>query len=349
MPTPPAFFSVRRRILLAALPLPAICGLAAAWPAPGRAQAAPPPVSLLNVSYDPTRELYAAFNKAFAAHWQAKTGQTVTVRQSHGGSGKQARAILDGLEADVATLALAGDINTLAERGKLIPPDWQKRLPHNSSPYSSTIVLLVRKGNPKGIRGWADLLKPGVQVMAANPKTSGGARWSYLAAWGQAQQAGGEAAARDYVARLYRSVPVLDTGTRGTSVSFGQRGLGDVMLSWESEAHMLDKEMPGKFEIVYPGVSILAEPPVTLVDKVVDKRGTRAVAQAYLEHLYSEEGQRIAAQHFYRPADPQVAARFAQQFPPLKLFGIDELFGGWAKASATHFADGALFDQLYAR
>ncbi len=309
-------------------------------------------VSLLNVSYDPTRELYQDFNKAFARYWQGKTGDTVAVKQSHGGSGKQARSVIDGLEADVVTLALAYDVDELAQRAKLIPAEWQKRLPHNSSPYTSTYIFLVRKGNPKGIRNWDDLVKPGVSVITANPKTSGGARWGYLAAYGFAlkQPGGNDAKAREFVARLFANVPVLDSGARGSTVTFAERGVGDVLLAWENEAHLSLKEFGAdKFDIVYPAVSILAEPPVTVVDRTVDKRGTRAAAQAYLEYLYSPEGQDIAARHFYRPIDTAVAARYARQFPKLNLFNIDDTFGGWAQAQKTHFSDGGVFDQIYTR
>ena len=306
-------------------------------------------ITLLNVSYDPTRELYVDFNKAFAAHWKARTGDNVAVRQSHGGSGKQARSVIDGLDADVVTLALAYDIDELAEKGRLIPADWQKRLPHNSSPYTSTIVFLVRKGNPKAIKDWDDLVKPGVSVITPNPKTSGGARWNYLAAWGYAQKKyGSDAKAQEFVAQLFRNVPVLDSGARGSTTTFVERGIGDVFISWENEAFLAVKELgPEKFEIVVPSVSILAEPPVTVVDKVVDRKGTRDVARAYLEYLYSPEGQDIAGRNYYRPTDPQVAARFARQFPKVNLFKIDEVFGGWAKAQKTHFADGGVFDKIF--
>ena len=308
------------------------------------------PVTLLNVSYDPTRELYADFNQAFAKHWRAKTGQEVAVKQSHGGSGKQARSIIDGLEADVATLALAGDTDALHANGGLVPANWQSRLPHNSSPYTSTIVLVVRKGNPKGIRDWDDLVKPGVSVITPNPKTSGGARWNYLAAWEFAKRRlGGDAQARDFVSRLYRNVAVLDTGARGSATTFAQRGQGDVFISWENEAHLLQREFEGRFEIIYPSLSILAEPAVTVVDRTVDRKGTRAVATAYLEYLYSDEGQDIAGRHFYRPTSAKAQARYAQQFPKVALFGIDEAFGGWAKAARVHFADGAIFDQIYTK
>ena len=306
--------------------------------------------TLLNVSYDPTRELYQDFNAAFAQHWKNQTGETVTIQQSHGGSGKQARAVIDGLEADVVTLALAYDIDAIAEKGKLIPQDWQKRLPNNSSPYTSTIVFLVRKGNPKGIQDWDDLVKPGVSVITPNPKTSGGARWNYLAAWGYALKKDGndEAKAREFVTKLYRNVPVLDSGARGSLTTFTERGIGDVFLSWENEAFLATKELgPGKFEIVTPSLSILAEPPVTVVDKVVDKKGTRKTAEAYLQYLYSDEGQNIAGQHFYRPRDPKIAAQYAGQFSKVNLFTIDEVFGGWQKAQRTHFDDGGVFDQIY--
>jgi sulfate/thiosulfate transport system substrate-binding protein len=309
-------------------------------------------ITLLNVSYDPTRELYADVNKAFAAQWKAKTGDTVAVKQSHGGSGKQARSVIDGLEADVVTLALAYDIDEVAERAKLLPAAWQKRLPHNSSPYTSTYIFLVRKGNPKGIKDWGDLVQPGVSVITANPKTSGGARWGYLAAYGWAlkQPGGNDAKAREFVARLYNNVPVLDSGARGSTVTFAERGVGDVLLAWENEAHLSLKEFGAdKFQIVYPPVSILAEPPVALVDKVVDKRGTRAVAQAYLDFLYTPEGQELAAKHFYRPIDDKVSAKHAKTFPKVSLFTIDEVFGGWTKAQKTHFADGGVFDQIYTR
>jgi len=307
-------------------------------------------VSILNVSYDPTRELYGEYNKAFAKYWQAKTGDSVSVKQSHGGSGKQARSVIDGIESDVVTLALAYDIDEIAERAKLLPPDWQKRLKHNSSPYTSTYIFLVRKGNPKGIKNWDDLVKPGVSVITANPKTSGGARWGYLAAYGFAlkQPGGTDAKAQTFVASLFKNVPVLDSGARGSTVTFAERGIGDVLLAWENEAHLAFKEFGAdKFDIVYPPVSILAEPPVSVVDKVVDKRGTRAVAQGYLDYLYSTEGQDIAARNFYRPIDPVIAAKYAANFPKIHLFTIDEVFGGWAKAQKTHFADGGVFDQIY--
>ncbi|MCX7250255.1 MAG: sulfate ABC transporter substrate-binding protein [Burkholderiales bacterium] len=307
-------------------------------------------VELLNVSYDPTRELYVEFNAAFAKHWKAKTGQEVSIKQSHGGSGKQARGIIDGLDADVATLALAGDTDALHNNGKLIPKDWQKRLPHNSSPYTSTIILVVREGNPKGIKDWDDLARPGVKVITPNPKTSGGARWNYLAAWEFAKRKyGGEAQARDFVRKLYENVPVLDTGARGSSITFAQRNQGDVFISWENEAYLLEKEFGAKFDIVYPSVSILAEPAVTVVDKTVDRKGTRQVAEAYLNYLYSDEGQDIAGRNFYRPISAKAQAKYAKQFPKLNLFSIDQAFGGWTQASKDHFADGASFDQIYTK
>ncbi|GAA5164559.1 sulfate ABC transporter substrate-binding protein [Viridibacterium curvum] len=308
-------------------------------------------VTLLNVSYDPTRELYEDFNKAFAAQWNAKTGETVTIKQSHGGSGKQARAVIDGLDADVATLALAYDIDELSSIGKLIPADWQKRLPHNASPYTSTIVFLVRKGNPKAIKDWNDLVKPGIGVITPNPKTSGGARWNYLAAWAYAlaQPGGNDAKAKDFVKAIYGNVKVLDSGARGATTTFVERGIGDVLLAWENEAYLAVRELgPDKFDIVVPSQSILAEPPVTIVDKVVDRRGTRKQAQAYLEYLYSPQGQEIAAQNYYRPIDPAVAKKYEKTFAPVKLVTIDKVFGGWQKAQATHFADGGTFDQIYA-
>jgi len=315
---------------------------------PGLASAAQ--VTILNVSYDPTRELYQVYNRAFAKHWKAKTGDDVKVRQSHGGSSKQARAVIDGLEADVVTLALSYDIDAIAEHAKLLPADWQKRLPHNSSPYVSTIVFLVRKGNPKQIKDWNDLAKPGVSVITPNPKTSGGARWNYLAAWtyGLKQPGGDDTKAREFVTRIYRNVPVLDSGARGSTTTFAERGIGDVFISWENEAHLAQKELGrDKFEIVVPSLSILAEPPVALVDKVVDKRRSRAVAQAYLDFWYTPEAQEIAVKHFYRPSDPKIAAKYVKQFAEVKLYTIDEVFGGWRKAQQTHFADGALFDQIY--
>jgi sulfate/thiosulfate-binding protein len=307
-------------------------------------------VELLNVSYDPTRELYQEFNAAFARQWAAKTGDKVTIKQSHGGSGKQARTVIDGLTADVVTLALAYDIDEISARAKLLPADWQKRLPQNSSPYTSTVVFLVRKGNPKHIKDWDDIARPGISVITPNPKTSGGARWNYLAAWGYALKNYGndEAKAREFVAKIYKNVPVLDSGARGSTTTFVERGIGDVLLAWENEAFLAAKELgPEKVDIVVPSISILAEPPVTLVDKVADKHGTRKVAQAYLEYLYSEEGQDIAGRNFYRPTNAKVAAKYAAQFPKINLFRIDEVFGGWQKAQKTHFADGGVFDQIY--
>jgi sulfate transport system substrate-binding protein len=306
-------------------------------------------ITLLNVSYDPTRELYQDFNPAFAKAWQAKGGDKVTIKQSHGGSGKQARSVIDGLDADVVTLALADDINAIADNAKLLPADWQKRLPHNSTPYTSTIVFLVRKGNPKAIKDWDDLVKPRVSVITPNPKTSGGARWNYLAAWAFAKQKyGDDTRARDFVAQLYRNVPVLDSGARGSTTTFVERGVGDVLLAWENEAFLALKEFgPDKFEIVAPSLSILAEPPVAVVDKNVDRKGTRKVAGAYLQYLYSDEGQEIAARNFYRPSDPRVAAKYAGKFPMLTLVTIDGAFGGWPNATKTHFADGGTFDQIY--
>jgi len=310
------------------------------------AAAAPAQVKLLNVSYDPTRELYQEFNAAFAKSWLAKTKQTVTIQQSHGGSGKQARSVIDGLEADVVTLALAYDVDAIAKAG-LLPANWETRLPHNSAPYTSTIVFLVRKGNPKKIVDWPDLARPGVAVVTPNPKTSGGARWNYLAAWGwAAKKYGSDAKAKDFVAKLYKNVPILDTGARGSTITFVERGIGDVLLAWENEALLAVKQMgPGKFDIVTPSVSILAEPPVAVVDKVADKHKTAAVARAYLEYLYSPEGQEIAAKHYFRPTDSAVAAKYAAQFPKIELFSI-RAFGGWAKAQPAHFGDGGVFDQI---
>lgn len=309
-------------------------------------------VQLTNVSYDPTRELYQAINPAFAAKWKAQSGQVVTFRMSHGGSGKQSRAILDGLAADVATLGLAYDIDVLAEKGKLLPADWQKALPDNSSPYTSTIVFLVRTGNPKGIRDWADLVKPGVQVITPNPKTSGGARWNFLAAWAHGREAGGgsDASAEDYVRRLYANVPVLDSGARGSTTTFVERGIGDVLLAWENEAFLAEKELgKGKFEIVVPSLSVLAEPPVAVVTANAKRNGTEAVAKAYLEFLYTPEAQTLIARNFYRPRDPNVAAQFKAQFPELRLATIDKDFGGWAKAQKQFFDDGGVFDRIYAK
>jgi sulfate transport system substrate-binding protein len=306
-------------------------------------------VTLLNVSYDPTRELYQEFNAAFAKYWKEKTGQTVSVRQSHGGSSKQARAVIDGLQADVVTLALAYDVDAIHEQARLLPKDWQQRLPHNSAPYTSTLAFLVRKGNPKRLKDWEDLGKPGVAVITPNPKTSGVARWNYLAAWGYALKKNNndEAKAKAFITQLYKNVPILDSGARGATTTFVERGIGDVLINWENELLLIQKLSPGQFEIVAPSVSILAEPTVSLVDKVVDKRGTRKIAQAYLEYLYSEEGQEIAARNFYRPRLPAIAAKHAAQFPQLNLFTIDEVFGGWQKAHKTHFADSGVFDQIY--
>jgi len=307
-------------------------------------------ITLLNVSYDPTRELYAEYNPLFIKHWKAKTGQDVTIKQSHGGSGKQARGIIDGLEADVATLALAGDTDALHNNGGYIPKDWQKRLPLASSPYTSTIVLVVRQGNPKGIKDWDDLIKSGVSVITPNPKTSGGARWNYLAAWEFAKRKyGGDAKAKEFITRLYANVPVLDTGARGSSITFAQRNQGDVFISWENEAYLLEKEFGNKVDFVYPSLSILAQPAVTVVDKNVDRKGTRAVAEEYLKFLYTEEAQDIIGKNFYRPTSAKAQAKYAKQLPKVNLFTIDEAFGGWDKAAKDHFADGASFDQIYAR
>lgn len=305
--------------------------------------------TLLNVSYDPTRELYKEINAEFAKKWKAETGEDVTLRASHGGSGKQARSVIDGLEADVVTLALGYDVDAIAEKG-LTGKDWQTRLPHNASPYTSTIVFLVRKGNPKGIKDWSDLVKPGIAVITPNPKTSGGARWNYLAAWAYAlkQPGGSEATAKAFVQKLYKNVPVLDSGARGATTTFTERGIGDVLIAWEDEALLATRvEGKDKFDVVVPSVSILAEPPVAVVDKVADKRGTRKAAEAYLKFLYSPQGQEIGAKHFYRPTDPAVARRHESEFPKVKLVTIDDTFGGWQKAQKTHFADGGQFDQLY--
>lgn len=331
-----------RMIIVPALLLSLVAGIA---------QASATSAGMLNVSYDPTRELYQDYNKAFAKHWKQTTKQDVTIKQSHGGSGKQARAVIDGLDADVVTLALAYDIDSIYSQAKLLPENWQKRLPGNSSPYTSTIVFLVRKNNPKKIKDWNDLVQPGVKVITPNPKTSGGARWNYLAAWAYAlKQAGGsEAKAREFVTRLYRNVPVLDSGARGSTTTFVQRGQGDVLIAWENEAFLAVNELgKDRFEIVVPSLSIRAEPPVAVVDRVVDRKGTRKLAEEYLKYLYSPEGQDIAAKHFYRPFDQKVAAKYAKQFPKLNMVTIDESFGGWAKAQKTHFADGGIFDQIYA-
>lgn len=328
--------TIKKTWLIASLLLPIAAGAAE--------------ISLLNVSYDPTRELYQDFNDAFAKHWQAKTGDKLTIKQSHGGSGKQARSVIDGLTADVVTLALSYDIDEISSKGRLIPKDWQARLPNNSSPYTSTIVFLVRKGNPKGIKDWNDLTKTGVSVITPNPKTSGGARWNYLAAWAYAkkQNGGDEAKTKEFVSKLFKNVPVLDTGARGSTTTFVERGIGDVLLAWENEAFLAQKELGvGKFEIVVPSLSILAEPPVTVVDKFAKKHGTEAVAKAYLEYLYTEEGQEIAAKNYYRPTLASVAKKYESQFPKVKLVHIDQEFGGWQKAQKTHFSDGGTFDQIY--
>jgi len=317
----------------------------------GAASAQAADVSLLNVSYDPTRELYQDYNIAFAKHWKEKTGQTVELQQSHGGSGKQARAVIDGLDADVVTLALAYDVDQLFQKGKLIPENWQSRLPNNSAPYTSTAIFLVRAGNPKGIKDWDDLVKPGVAVVTPNPKTSGGARWNYLAAYGYAlKKYGSEDAAKEYVKKLFKNVAVLDTGARGATVSFAEREIGDVLIAWENEAYLSLKEYgASKYEVVVPSVSILAEPTVSVVDKVAKKHSTEELAQEYLQYLYSKEGQEIAAKNFYRPRDPEVLAKHSKQFKNLNLFTIDEVFGGWTKAQATHFSDGGVFDQIYSQ
>jgi len=331
----------RLAILTTSLSLLAVAGRGGT---PAQAQ-----VKLLNVSYDPTRELYQEVNKTFAEKWKQQTGQTIEISQSHGGSGKQARSVIDGLEADVVTLALAADIDAIVEKSKRVAPDWATRLPNHSTPYSSTIVFVVRKGNPRQIKDWEDLVKPGTVVVTANPKTSGGARWAYLAAWGAAQQKlGSPDKAKDFVAKLYKNVPVLDSGARGSTITFAQRGIGQVLLAWENEAQLLVKEMgKDKFDIVYPSISIQADPPVTLVDRNVDKHKTRAAAEAYLKFLYTDEGQEIGARHYYRPTTAAILARNQAKFPKLKLFSIDDLFGGWSTATKTHFADGALFDQIY--
>ena len=306
------------------------------------------PVTLLNVSYDPTREFYVEYNNAFSKFWKAKNNQDVVIKQSHGGSGKQARSIIDGLDADVATLALAGDIDAIVKNSSILPSDWQKRLPNNSSPYTSTIILVVREGNPKGIKDWDDLIKPGVSVITPNPKTSGGARWNYLAAWEFAKRKyGNDTKAKEFIQKLYANVPILDTGARGSTITFAQRNQGDVLISWENEAYLLEKEFSTKFDVVYPSLSILAEPPVTIVDKNVDKKGTRKVAEAYLQYLYSDEGQDIAGKNFYRPTSAKAASKYAKQFPKINLFTIEQGFGGWEKADKDHFADGGSFDQIY--
>jgi sulfate transport system substrate-binding protein len=308
-------------------------------------------IELLNVSYDPTRELYVDYNAAFTKYWKAKTGDDIIIKQSHGGSGAQARSVIDGLQADVVTLALAADIDSIHAHADLLPADWQSRLPNNSTPYTSTIVLLVRQGNPKGIKDWDDLVRPGVSVIVANPKTSGGARWAYLAAWGYAERKyGSKDKARDFVSALYKNVPVLDAGARGSTITFAQKELGDVLIAWENETFLAKKEFPdAKFETVVPSSSILAEPPVAVVDKVAEQKGTAEVAKAYLEYLYSDEGQDIAGRNFYRPSNPVIAAKYASVFPKLVLFTIADVFGGWANAQKTHFADGGIFDQIYQR
>lgn len=345
MPADDLLLKNRRGLLKVGL---AGAGLAAGSSVVGAAFAGPPPATLLNVSYDPTRELYKAINAAFIADWRAKTQQSVTINQSHGGSGAQSRSVVDGLPADVVTLALAYDIDALADRG-LLAKTWQSRLPDNSSPYTSTIVFLVKKGNPWKIRDWGDLIKPGIEVITPNPKTSGGARWNFLAAyaWALKQPGGNDAKARDYMGKLFAQVPVLDTGARGATNTFTQRGIGDVLLAWENEAYLSLAEFPGKFEIVTPSLSILAEPPVAVVDKVVDRKKTRGVAEAYLRFLYTPQGQEIIAQNFYRPRDAGVAAKHASKFPKLPLVTIDGQFGGWRKAQATFFADHGVFDQIY--
>jgi sulfate/thiosulfate-binding protein len=318
--------------------------------APFVARDSPKPVTLLNVSYDPTRELYEDYNRQFASYWKEKTGQDVIVRQSHGGSGKQARSVIDGLEADIVTLALAYDVDQIAEKSGLIPADWQKRLPHNSSPYTSTIIFLTRKGNPKQIKDWPDLARSGVSVVTPNPKTSGGARWNYLAAWGYAlrQPGGNEVKAKAFVRSLYQNVPVLDAGARGSTTTFVERGIGDVLIAWENEALLAVKELgPEKFEVVVPSSTILAEPPVAVVEKVAEKHGTLDIARAYLDGLYTPEGQEIAARDFYRPRLKAVAAKYAGRFPEVSTFTVDEIAGGWQKAQAIHFADGGVFDQIY--
>jgi sulfate/thiosulfate-binding protein len=332
--------------VLAAAALTAVVGVSALAPAVAQAKE----ITLLNVSYDPTRELYQEYNAAFSKYWKAKTGDDVTVKASHGGSGKQARSVIDGLDADVVTLALAYDIDAISEKG-LLAPTWQKNFKGNSAPYTSTIVFLVRKGNPKQLKNWGDLIKPGVAVITPNPKTSGGARWNYLAAWGyELKRTKSEEQAKAFVGKLYDHVPVLDSGARGSTVTFAERGQGDVLLTWENEAHLALKEFGAeKFDIVYPPISIYAEPPVAIVDKVVDRKGTRDVAKAYLEYLYTPEGQDIAGKNFYRPTDAKVAAKYAKQFPKIEQLKIDDVFGGWTKAQKTHFGDGGVFDQIYTK
>ncbi len=347
-----ALQSSRLFMLVAALVLSACGDSKSEATGAGNVKPSSEPIELLNVSYDPTRELYEELNAAFAKHWKAQTQQDVTIRQSHGGSGKQARSVIDGLQADVVTLALAFDVDALHEQAKLIPQDWQSRLADKSAPYTSTIVFVVRKGNPKGVRDWNDLVKAGTAVITPNPKTSGGARWAYLAAWAYAlkQQGGSDATAQAFVKQLYANVKVLDSGARGSTTTFVQNGIGDVLLSWENEAHLILKESGGdKFEIITPSLSILAEPPVSIVDNNVDKHGTRKVAEAYLQYLYSEQGQEIAAKHHYRPRLASVVQEHASDLPKVTLFTVDELFGGWKKAQQTHFADGGSFDRIYAQ
>lgn len=338
--------------ILISFSLLAGCGNSSVQTATTGSGASKGPITLLNVSYDPTRELYQAYNEAFSKHWKEKTGQDVTIQQSHGGSGSQARTVIDGNEADVVTLALAYDIDSINKNKELINKEWQKRLPNNSTPYTSTIVFLVRKGNPKNIKDWDDLVKPGIQVITPNPKTSGGARWNYLAAWGYALKKNNndQQKAKDFVKALFENVPVLDSGARGATTTFVERGLGDVLVAWENEAFLSINELgKDKFEIVVPSISILAEPPVSVVDSVVDKKGTRKVADAYLEYLYSDEGQEIAAKNYYRPRNETIAKKYSQQFPQINLFTIDEVFGGWSKAQQEHFSDGGVFDQIYAK
>ena len=341
------FINVSSRSALSAGLAVSLTGLSALA---SSAHAQPAPVTLLNVSYDPTRELYVEYNAAFAKHWKAQSGQDVTIKQSHGGSGKQARSVIDGLDADVVTLALAGDIDAIHKNGGWLAADWQKKLPLNSAPYTSAIVLVVRQGNPKGIKDWDDLAKPDIKVITPNPKTSGGARWNYLAAWEFAKRKyGSDAAAKDFVAKLYGNVAVLDTGARGSTITFAQRAQGDVLIAWENEAYLLEKEFGSKFDVIAPSLTIQAEPPVAVVDKVVDKKGTRAVAEAYVKYLYSEEAQDIIGKNFYRPTSAKAQAKYAKQLPKLNLFTIDKAFGGWATADKAHFADGASFDQIFTR
>jgi len=336
-----------RRSLVAVGGAATVGALAARFVLGGRADAEGKTITLLNVSYDPTRELYKDINAAFQTYWKGKTGETLDIKQSHGGSGKQARAVIDGLQADVVTLALAGDIDEIAARAKLLPANWQSRLPNNSTPYTSTVVFVVRKGNPKGLRDWPDLVKPGVGVITPNPKTSGGARWAYLAAYAYGLKQGGAAPAKDYVARLFKNVPVLGAGARDATTTFAQRNIGDVLLSWENEAYLALDEFGPKFEIVYPSSSILAEPPVALIDRNVDRNRTRLIATGYLNFLYSPLAQDIVGKHHYRPRDPAAAAKYAASFKQIPMVTIDQAFGGWKKAQAAHFAEGGLFDQIY--